>query len=206
MRFGAGEQTRAAQLAWALVLAASSPACAPSRTHTTTTSTVTMPPADVAASEGADATAPAPTRAASTQPCDRESMPPIDLVVDNIAATELSGIAEIESAEVTGTDGSRPAPTTGYVHLRYRVSVIAQFSGPRREQLRLTQGAEAGFKPRDVGSLLFFSGCADGSDGVYEPDVGYFFPLEPGCVSQLEDIAAPAVRDAGSKTATACEK
>lgn len=131
-------------------------------------------------------------------------MPPADLIVDNVAATEITALGEITAARVTATDGSTPAPTTGYVHVHYEVDILKQFTGERLERMRLVQGVEAGFKPRQPGTLLFFSACLSTDGSAYEPDVGYFFSVTPECQKQVSELATlgaknlPAAESRGS--------
>ncbi len=119
----------------------------------------------------------------------------------------MSGLGEIVEASVTGTDGKTPAPTKGYVHIKYKVRILRQFGGAPQDTFLLTQGAEASFKPQDLGSLMFFSGCTSASGSVYEPDVGYFFTLDPACRSRIEELATAAMKQAKPDAgASACKQ
>lgn len=144
--------------------------------------------------------------------CAPQSLPPGDLVRDNIAATNVTGLAEIVASSKVGLDGKSPAPSSGYVTFRFEVRVLRWFSGNGPERMILTQGAEAGSTPAAPGRLLFFSACAVGDAGVdraVEPDVGYFFPLDAACRSQAEAAGENAARRAkvGPKhRARACER
>jgi hypothetical protein len=134
-------------------------------------------------------------------------MPPVDMLRDNIGSTAMSGLAEIVTSKKTSLDGKTPAPTTGYVNVRYEVRVLRWFSGSGPDQLVLHQGAEAQFSPRGPGELLFFSACALAPGEATEPDVGYFFPIDPACRATAEKRGESAAKRAGSKHgARACKK
>lgn len=135
-------------------------------------------------------------------------LPPLQLVKDNFASTGLSGIAEIVASSASGTDGSHPAPATGYVNFRYEVRVVKWFAGSGPERLVLSQGAEAPGTPRPPGDLLFFSACTSGVGTAYEPDVGYFFPVDPSCRADAEalgDAARSKVKTPSRKIPAACK-
>jgi hypothetical protein len=117
------------------------------------------------------------------------------MVAGNIVDTELSALGEITSAKITGTDGSEPAPTSGYVHFVYEVDVVQQFTGERLEHVRLIQGAEAGIQTQRPGTLFFFSACIGNDGNAFEPDVGYFFPVDSACSKQMAEIAASAAKN-----------
>lgn len=128
-------------------------------------------------------------------------LPPADLVKDNLGSTSMTGLAEIVRSSATGPGGKGPAPKTGYVNLRYEVRVLSWFAGGGAERLVLDQTAEAGFTPKAAGTLLFFSACASKTDpgAAYEPDVGYFFPVDPACRDQAEALGAKAKASAKTK-------
>lgn len=128
---------------------------------------------------------------------------------DNIASTQLSGIAEIVASSITSLNGTTPAPTTGYVNLRYEVRVLRWLSGSGPDTLVLHQGAEAGATPARPGRLLVFSACTSKTaiGGAYEPDVGYFFHLDPQCLAAVEthaETAAKRARISGKPKGRAC--
>lgn len=136
------------------------------------------------------------------------SLPPADMMRDNIAATAISGLAEIVASAKTALDGKSPAPSSGYVSFRYEVRVLEYFSGAGADRLVLTQGAEADLAPQKPGRLLFFSACASSTAGAsYEPDVGYFFPVDAACRAEaqaLGNAAAKRARSSGKRKLTAC--
>lgn len=145
------------------------------------------------------------TRVPIEAECEPGSMPEAEMIADNIAATEVSGVGEIITASAEALDGSQPPPTKGYMNFRYEVRVLKHFAGQARERLVLYQGVEAGAKLRPIGSLLFFSACwSKGKPGAAsEPDVAYFFPVESECMGELERAAAAAPKRSGG--ATACQ-
>jgi hypothetical protein len=189
---------RAASLA---LFALATSACAGDKPASSprTPTVVSAPPS---ASE--NSTAPPPPREPTEAVCDADGMPPRDIIGANIANTELTALGEITSAKITATDGSEPPPTSGYVHFVYEVDIVQQFTGERLEHLRLIQGAEAGIKTREPGTLFFFSACMGENGEGFEPDVGFFFPVEPGCQKQIAELAAretkslPGPEDRGS--------
>lgn len=132
------------------------------------------------------------------------------MVKDNVAATNVTGLGEIVASSKVALDGTSPAPTTGYVTFRYEVRVLRWFSGTGPERLVLSQGAEAPSTPYAKGRLMFFSGCASNPPGaVGEPDVGYFFSIDPACRANAETLGETAARRAnvGAKhRARACER
>jgi hypothetical protein len=167
-----------------------------------------------------DAAAPSPSRAppaaqpvadagtTTTAPAScKASLPPADLVRDNVAATAMSGLAEIVASTKTGLDGGTPAPRTGYVSFRYEVRVLRWFTGAGPERIVLSQGAEAESTPQPPGRLLFFSACAAADGSAYEPDVGYFFAVDAVCRADVEALAEPAAKGLGAKRRLrACER
>lgn len=158
-------------------------------------------------SDGAPAPAAPAPRARRPADCE-EALPPLDLLRDNIATTEISGLAEILESKKTALDGTSPPPTTGLVSLRYTVRVLRWFAGSGPEQLVLTQGAEAEFEPAAPGRLLFFSACVSPAGSAWSPDVGYFFTLHPECGPDAEKRAEAAAKGAGAvkkRKARACE-
>jgi len=186
---------RTARLAIVLAAFASTGACAgdkpasPPRSPTV----VDAPPSPEAGPTGN--TAEPPPRQPDEASCDAEGLPPRDMIATNVVDTEMSGLGEITSAKITATDGSEPAPTSGYVHFVYEVDVVQQFTGERLEHVRLIQGAEAGAKTQRPGTLFFFSACIDGNGNAFEPDVGYFFPVDSACGKQMAEIAASAAKN-----------
>jgi hypothetical protein len=129
-----------------------------------------------------------------------DALPPSELLTDNLMSTSLSALGEIVAASKTGPGGKGSAPTAGYVTFRYEVEVIRPLYGaPPPERLVLLQRAEADFEPEPVGTLLLFSACASSAGTVYEPDVGYVFPVVPACRAEAEEhgiAAAKRVRGA----------
>lgn len=108
----------------------------------------------------------------------------------------------------TGTDGKTPAPTTGYVHKVYELRVVKWISGTGAEKLVLRQGAEADGKQLSPGGLLFFSACPAKDGSVWEPDVGYVFPVDPSCRAEVEKMGEAAAKRATAigKRKKACAK
>jgi hypothetical protein len=108
---------------------------------------------------------------------------------------------------MTGPDGKAPAPTSGYANFRYDVRVLRWFAGTGKTRLVLKQGTEADSAPLAPGRLLVFSACASGKDQGYEPDVGYFFGVEPACRADAEALMELASRQAARKgKPAACEQ
>jgi len=175
---------RAATLALLALVASACAADKPASSPRTPT-VVSAPPS---ASE--TSTEAPPPREPTQAACDSEGLPPRDIIGANIVNTELTALGEITSAKITATDGSEPPPTSGYVHFVYEVDVVQQFTGERLEHLRLVQGAEAGIKTQQPGTLFFFSACMGSNGEAFEPDVGYFFPVEPGCQKQIAELAS----------------
>jgi hypothetical protein len=136
-----------------------------------------------------------PPRESTDAACNGEGLPPSDVIAANVVDTELTAFGEITSAKVTATDGSEPAPSTGYVHFIYEVDLVQQFTGERLEHIRLIQGAEAGAKIREPGVLLFFSACMSDDGSGFEPDVGYFFPMNAACRKQIAELATAGAKN-----------
>jgi hypothetical protein len=134
------------------------------------------------------------------------SLPPRDMVRDNIAATAISGIGEVVASTKLATDGKSPAPTSGYILFRYELRVVHWFSGKGADRLVLKQNAEAGNNPRPPGELLFFSACG-GAGEAYEPDVGYVFSLDSSCRAEAEALGDAAAKKlaSGGKRGRACD-
>jgi hypothetical protein len=151
----------------------------------------------------APASAPAPVRTACA-----DDFPKADMIRDNIADTSITGIAEIVATSRTGTDGKSPAPTTGYVNNVYEVRVVKWLSGTGAEKLVLKQGAEAEITPLAPGALLFFSACSAKDGSAWEPDVGYFFSVDPSCRAEVEKMGEAAAKRATAigKRKRACSK
>ena len=139
--------------------------------------------------------------------CEGE-LPPADLLRDNIASTAMTGLAEIVAATKTSLDGTSPAPSSGYVTFRYDVRVLRWLSGAGPDRLVLRQGAEAPGTPQRPGRLLFFSACASADGSAYEPDVGYFFPVDAACRADAEALGEAAAKRAraGKHKPRACER
>jgi hypothetical protein len=137
-----------------------------------------------------------------------DDFPTADLIPDNIADTSISGIAEIVATSRTGTDGKTPAPATGYVNNVYEVRVVKWLSGRSGEKIVLKQGAEAEIVPLAPGALLFFSACSAKDGSAWEPDVGYFFPVDPSCRAEVEKMGEAAAKRATAtgKRRRACSK
>jgi hypothetical protein len=166
-----------------------------------------MPPAvkveNPEPSDSAAAPAALPAREPPEASCDVQSLPSGEMIAANIRDTDLTALGEITSAAVVAPEGNA---VSGYVRFEYRVDVLARFKGEARAQMRLFQTAEAEVKPLERGTLLFFSACRQGDDAAYEPDVGYFFSVEPGCRSQLETSARSSVAErSDSQRSSACE-
>lgn len=184
---------------------------------------IEAPPVHAAPASSAEraAAAPAPTASASASasappaedpkpaPAVTCELPPLALLRDNITTTRMSGIAEIVASSKTGLDGRTPAPTTGYINLRYELKVVRWLSGGAGERLVLKQGAEAPGSPQAAGRLMLFSACASSDGTAYEPDVGYVFSVDPACAAELDKLADVAVKHAkasGKSKPRACEK
>lgn len=154
-------------------------------------------------SKSAPEVAPAGARPGPTaSPCE-DVLPPDDFLERNLADTSMTGLAEIVSASKTDLDGKSPAPSKGLVKIRYEVRVLEWFVGTGPERLVLTQGAEAEFAPRPPGDLLFFSACAADAATGYEPDVGYFFPVNPTCHEDVQARAAAVAKRIPKRTKNA---
>jgi hypothetical protein len=179
---------------------------------------VTAPPSTAAAPDAVPnqeirrtPEAPAPTSPPpAARPPGECPLPPLEMLKNNIADTHVSGLAEIVASTKTALGGATPAPTTGYVNVRYDLHVLRWLAGTGPTQLVLHQGADADFQPPGPGELLFFSACtstspADGS--VYEPDVGYVFAVDPGCRAEADKGGETAAKRAGrpKRRASACE-
>jgi len=142
---------------------------------------------------------------APTKPPAQCSLPPTDMVLGNLGATDSSGLAEIVASSKMALDRKSPAPSTGYVSFRYEVRILKWFAGTGPEHMVLWQGAEADFNPAKAGKLLFFSACKSSDASFHEPDVGYFFALEPDCRTEAEALGAEAAKKA-RKSRSACSK
>ena len=161
-------------------------------------------PSTVLALASASASASVPPTARTLAPA-QCSLPPTDMVRGNLGTTDLSGLAEIVASSKLALDRKSPPPSTGYVSFRYEVKVLKWFSGTGAEHMVLWQGAEADFNPAKGGALLFFSACKSSDASFHEPDVGYFFPLEPACRTEAEALGADAAKKV-RKTRSACSK
>lgn len=160
-------------------------ACAGAPPSSPAASVAEVPRAGTGQAAGAEAPSRVDPPAAA---CDTEQLPPKELVADNLGATDVTGLAEITAASV-----SDPQATGGYVNVLYDVRVLEQYAGSSLpNELRLSQGAEVPAHPRAIGTLLFFSACRSGDGTAFEPDVGYFFPIPPGCRPQIEAMARAA--------------
>jgi hypothetical protein len=158
------------------------------------------PPARSTSSADAGTSEPPPARPPPVASATREDrsceLPPADMLRDNFAATRISGIGEILTSGKTGLGGTTPAPSTGYINFRFEVRVVRWFVGSGPEKMVLIQGAEATSTPAAPGRFLFFSACTlpDGSGA--EPDVGYFFPVEPECVGEAQTLGEASAKRA----------
>jgi len=136
-------------------------------------------------------------------------LPPHDLWKDNVPTTEMSGLAEITSSKKTDVDGTSPPPATGYVTFHYEVRVVRWFAGNGKEHMVLRQNAEADFDPAPAGRFILFSACGAPDGAGYEPDVGYFFPIDTACRPEAEamgEAAAKRVRGSKKQGASACTR
>ncbi|MBN9163314.1 MAG: hypothetical protein BGO98_21845 [Myxococcales bacterium 68-20] len=136
------------------------------------------------------------------------ALPALDLLTDNLATTRMSALGEIVASSKTGPGGRGPAPTRGYVTFRYEVEVVRWLRGQGADRLVLLQTAEADLEPKPPGTLLLFSACTSSSGDAYEPDVGYFFPVDPSCRDDAEALGTTATKRVRPSTndASACKQ
>jgi hypothetical protein len=114
---------------------------------------------------------------------------PLQLLMTNIAATDLSALVRVETSSVTGPDGYKDPPSYGYVNHRYEVSLLHIIKGLWADRLVFLEMAEAGVQPHQPKTVLLVSLCA-GDEVSYTPDNCYALKVSE-CVQEFAQGLKP---------------